>query len=77
MPRLSDLVVIRVPKKLKEEMKKININWSEYLRRQIEERIRKEKLKKLWKEIEEIKNKIPPSPTKDFSVKSIREDRER
>jgi len=74
---MSDTVVIRVPKKLKEEMKKININWSAYLRQQIERKIKREKLKKLWREIEEIKNRIPPSPIKDFSVKSIREDRER
>ncbi len=74
---LSDLVVVRVPKHVKEKMKKLNINWSEYLRKKIEEKLEKERLKILWEEIEEIKKKIPPSPTKNFSVESIREDRER
>jgi len=74
---VSDVVVIRVPSELKEEMKKLNINWSQYLREKIEEKIRREKLKVLWSKIEEIKKKIPPSPDEDFSVKAIREDRER
>ncbi|MGQ4892109.1 MAG: hypothetical protein ACP6IP_06430 [Candidatus Njordarchaeia archaeon] len=74
---MSDVVVIRIPNELKKEMKKIKINWSEYLREKIRERIRKEKLKQIWDEIEELKKLIPPSPTKDFSTRSIREDRER
>ncbi|RLI75049.1 hypothetical protein DRP05_15405 [Archaeoglobales archaeon] len=51
-------ISIRVPNKLKEEMNKIKINWSEYLRIAIEEKIKEEKLKKLWVEIENIKNEI-------------------
>ena len=74
---MSDVFVIRIPKELKREMKKIKINWSEYLREKIKERIRRKRLKKIWGEIEELKKLIPPSPAKDFSVRSIREDRER
>ncbi|MGQ4894231.1 MAG: hypothetical protein ACP6IQ_06415 [Candidatus Njordarchaeia archaeon] len=40
-------------------------------------KIRREKLKKIWTEIEALKRRIPPSPQKDFSVKSIQEDRKR
>ncbi len=74
---MSDIITIRVSKELKEEMKKVNINWSQYLRDKIIERLRRERLKKLWSEIEELRKKIPPSPVRDFSVRSIREDRER
>lgn len=74
---MSDVIVIRVSKELKEEMRKININWSEYLREKIREKIRKERLKRIWSEIEELKKLIPPSPTRNFSVDAIREDREK
>ena len=43
---LSDIITIRVSKELKEEMKKVNINWSQYLRDKIIERLRRERLKK-------------------------------
>lgn len=75
---MSTLVAFRVPKRLKEEMKKTqNVNWSSYLRSAVEKRLRLEELHRLSREIETIKTKIPPSPDVDFSVKSIREDRGR
>lgn len=75
---MSETISIRVPKELKERMKRYNnVNWSEYLRGKIEEKLVLEGLKELSKKIEEAKRRIPPSPTPDFSTKAIREDRER
>lgn len=54
-------ISIRIPHNLKEEMGKIKINWSEYIRSAIEDKIREEKLKKLWKEIESVKNEVKRS----------------
>jgi post-segregation antitoxin (ccd killing protein) len=52
------IISLRVPEKLKEEMSKMDINWSEYLRKAIEDKISKEKMKKIWNEIENLKDII-------------------
>ena len=49
------MISIRIPAWLKEEMEKTSINWSEYLRKSIEERVKIEKMKKIWNEIEILK----------------------
>jgi len=58
----KDIIIsLRVPEKLKEEMNKINVNWSEYLRKAIEDKIRREKMKKIWNEIESLRDKVEGS----------------
>ncbi len=48
------IISIRIPHWLKEEMDAIDINWSEYIRQAIEERVKLEKAKRVWKRIEEL-----------------------
>lgn len=47
------MITVRIPKKLREEMKKYDLNWSEIIRRAIEREIRRIKMeeafKKLWR----------------------------
>ncbi len=55
----KDVVIsIRIPKWLKEEMDRININWSEYIRDSIEKKVSIEELKKIWGQIENIKDSM-------------------
>jgi len=56
--RKSEIVCIRISKQLKEEMNKLDVNWSEYLRKAIEEKIRKEKMKKIWKELKDLQKSV-------------------
>ncbi len=49
-------ISVRIPEWLKKEMDDVGINWSEYIRGAIEKRVALEKLKRIWEEIEEIKN---------------------
>jgi len=57
--RKKDIIIsLRVPEKLKEEMSKVNVNWSEYLRKAIEDKISREKMKRIWNEIESLRDKI-------------------
>jgi len=75
---MSTTVSFRIPKKLRDGMKKLNhIDWAGWVRRSIEERIQRERLRKTWMEIEEIKSRIPVSPEPDFSTRTVREDRRR
>lgn len=71
---MSDVLTIRVPKELKERMRRLDNGWSEEIRAFIEERIRQLELAEL---IEET-TKNPSRPrTKVDSTHLIREDRER
>ncbi len=55
MGRKDVIISVRVPEWLKVEMDRTNVNWSEYIRSKIEERIRLEKLGELLSAIEELK----------------------
>jgi len=68
------VICIRVPKELKEEMKEININWSEYIRDLIRKKIREIKMMKASEKIDEIRAKTVQG--KFNAAKSIREDRD-
>jgi predicted DNA-binding protein len=71
---MSDVLTIRVPKELKERMRRLDNGWSEEIRAFIEERIRQLELAEL---IEET-TKNPSRPrTRVDSTHLIREDRER
>jgi len=67
-----------VPERLRREMERLkDVDWSALLKSAIEERLKRETLKTMWKDVEELRAKIPPSPDPDFSTKSIRQDRGR
>ncbi len=51
------IISLRIPRKLKEEMSKLNVNWSEYIREAIEYKISMEKMKRIWVEIENLKER--------------------
>ena len=70
---MSDVVSIRVPKELKEKMRKYRIDWSREIREFIEERIRTLELLELLESIEE---KAKKRRTRVDSAKLIREARE-
>jgi len=70
----SVVITIRIPKELREKMKKVNINWSEEIRRFIEERIKRYELLEAF---EEIRARARKRRVKVDSSLLIREDRER
>jgi len=54
-----DVISVRVPKELKRMMKEININWSEEIRRFIEEKIKEYRKLKALEEIDSMLSDIP------------------
>ena len=71
---MSDVLTIRVPKELKERMRRLDNGWSEEIRAFIEERIRQLELAELIDEA----TKSPSRPrTRIDSTHLIREDCER
>jgi len=71
---MSTTFTIRISKELKEKMKKLNAEWSEEVRRFIEQRV---KHLELIKTIEEIRLRAEKRRVKTDSTRLIREDRER
>ncbi len=68
-------VSVKVPEELRELMRRININWSEYLREVIEAKVREELAKEASRELDEIRARARRVPT-EVIVKWIREERE-
>lgn len=48
---MSDVIAVRVPKKLKDELKELNMDYAEDVRECLERKVKAEKLKRLMKEI--------------------------
>jgi hypothetical protein len=75
---MSTVVSVRVPERLRREMERLkDVDWSALLKSAIEERLKRERLKTLWKDVEELRANIPPSRDPDFSTRSVRQDRGR
>lgn len=69
-------VSIKVPKETRELMKKVNVNWSGYLREVIEAKIRMEMAKEAASTLDRIRERANKLPTGEL-VRWIREDRAR
>jgi len=71
---MSSTFTVRIPRELKEKMKKLPVEWSEEIRRFIEEKVKR---LELMGAIEEIELRIEKRRLRVDSAKLIREDRER
>ncbi len=70
---MSDVYTIRLPRKLKEKMRKYDINWSKEVRMFIEKRIRQLELLEILKEVE---SRAKNRKVEIDSSNLIREDRD-
>ena len=74
--KMSTVLSIRIPKGLKDKMDKFNeINWSELIRKFIEEKIAQLELEEALKGIEEHLKEVPELP-RGTVARWIRSDRE-
>ncbi len=74
---MSVTISVRVPKELKERMDKLRryVNWSEEIRRFIEEKVREYEQQRAIEELEEAIKRIPVS-SRGTARKYVREDRD-
>jgi len=71
---MSVVIGIRVPRKLKEELEKLGINYAKEVREYLMRRVREERAKRLAK-IEEFRSRLRPVRG-NLSAELIREDRD-
>ena len=74
---MSDVIAIRVPKKLKDELQELNVNYAEDVREYLEKRVKAKKLTQVIKETDAFRNELAKKTgiTKS-STEIIREDRD-
>jgi arsenate reductase-like glutaredoxin family protein len=74
---MSEVIAIRVNKKLKDELQELNIDYSQEIRDYLERMVKKRKLKELMKQVDKSRNELYKKTTlTTSSADIIREDRE-
>jgi len=76
--RMSEVVSFKVKREIKKKMEKYRskVNWSEELRRFVEERVRELEAEENFRGIMEELSRAKWSVPKGFSAASVREDRD-
>jgi seryl-tRNA synthetase len=74
---MSDVIAIRVSKKLKEELQELNLDYAEEVRECLERMVKRKKLKQVMMQVDRFRNDLSKkigvtAPSADI----IREDRE-
>lgn len=69
-------VSVKVTEEVKRSMKGVDVNWSEYLRKAIEAKIREERAKDAARKLDAVRAEAGKVPTEEI-VGWIREDRVR
>ncbi len=74
---MSVVISVRVPRRLKEEMDRLSsyVNWSEEIRRFLEERVRELRRKHVLEEARRVIERLPEAP-RGTATGYVREDRD-
>jgi len=74
---MSGVIAVRVPKKLKEELQELNIDYADDVREYLERKVKAEKLKRVMKEADAFRNELSKKTgVTASSADIIREDRD-
>jgi len=75
---MSVKITVRIPKELKERMEKLrHVNWSDVIRRALEEKVREEEINWALKVMEEISHKVKPEKPVAEIIRGFRDHRRR
>ena len=74
---MSVVISVRVPRRLKEEMDKLSgyVNWSEEIRKFLEERVKELRRKRVLEEARKVIESLPELPP-GTATRYVREDRD-
>lgn len=74
---MSDVIAIRVSKKLKEELRELDFDYVEEVRECLERMVKKKKLKQVMREVDKFRNELTKRTGATIpSADTIRQDRE-
>ncbi len=69
-----ELITVKIPKAMKQDMKKIGLNWSQYIRECLQEKIDEQKKKEAFEKLDQIRKRSKPV-TNEEALAWIREGR--
>ena len=55
-----ELVTVKIPKSMKKDMKKIDLNWSRYIRQCLQDKIDEQKKRDAFLKLDEIRKRSKP-----------------
>lgn len=70
------VITVKIPEDMQMDMRKVNVNWSEYIRECVQKKIDQEKMRAAFDRLDEIRKRSKPTTTEEI-VAWIREGRER
>jgi hypothetical protein len=74
---MSDVIGVRISKKLKEDLQELKIDYAEEVRKCLESAVKRNKLKQAMKQVDRFRNELSKKVgVTTSSVDLIREDRE-
>jgi len=74
---MSDVIAVRVPKKLKDELQELNLDYANEVRACLERMVKQKKLKKALEDADEFRSNLQKKTgLTPSSAEFIREDRE-
>jgi arsenate reductase-like glutaredoxin family protein len=74
---MSDVIAVRVTKKLKDELQELNLDYAPEVRDCLERMVKKRKLKELMKQVDSSRNELyKKTGVTTLSADIIREDRD-
>ena len=74
---MSDVIAVRVPKKLKDELQELNLDYAPEIRACLERIVKKKKLKQLMSQIDQSRNNLyKKTGITTPAAELIRQDRE-
>jgi hypothetical protein len=69
-----DVITVKIPKAMKKDMKKIELNWSQYIRECLQDKIDEQKKSEAFEKLDQIRKRSKPTTNEEI-LGWIREDR--
>ena len=73
---MSAIISVRIPKKMKEDLERLEINVAEFVKEALEKKIKEEKVKRVLKQVKKIQDNSKEID-EDLATQLVREERDR
>lgn len=61
-----DIITVKIPKTMKKEMNKIELNWSQYIRGCLQNKIDDQKKKEAFEKLDQIRKRSKPTTNEEI-----------
>jgi hypothetical protein len=61
-----DVITVKIPKTMKKDMKKITLNWSQFIRECLQEKIDENKKREAFEKLDQIRKRSKPSTNEEI-----------